>query len=286
MTITLASNIPSLHIQGNLRDSTADLSETYERLSSGLRINSAKDDPAGLAIADVLRADARIATAAIQQVNQGISLTTMADEALDSITTALERMAELAGQSANTTISQTQRSALSAEFLALGSEIERIAKNTTYNDINLLSNSSTIYVQAGLDGTSNSQIPILSVLGTLESFSLAATGQSKLAYSIIGTTTNLSVTAARNALTAVNSALTAVSARRGTVGASGGRLDFALRHLQVARENFLAADQRIREIDVAEEVAKLVSGQIRQLSGVAVLAHANLQPQSVLSLLS
>ncbi|RME59582.1 MAG: flagellin FliC [Candidatus Dadabacteria bacterium] len=284
MTLSLSFNIASLRAQTQLKKTNQELSKTFERLSSGLRINRASDDPAGLALADALRADTKIATVAIRNANDGISLTNIADSALEEISNILNRMAELAEQSANGAVTNSQRSALSSEFTALASEIERIAKTTEFNDLKLLSNSSDVSIQVGLDGTSNSVITINSVLGTLNSLNLGDSG-GILIYSVIDSTTALSQTAAQNALSAVNNAITTLGITRGLLGASQSRLEFAVNNLTVARENFAAAESAIRDADIAQEVANMVRLQVLQQSVTAVLAQANLQPQLVLKLL-
>ncbi len=285
MPITAASNVNSLHAANQLARTTADLSKTFERLSSGLRINSAADDPAGLALADSLRSDARIASVAIRNANDGISLTSVADAALDEIGDMLTRMAELATQSANGVYTNSQRSALSSEFVALGSEIERIAKTTTFNNLNLLSNSQNITLQVGLDGTSNSRITLTAVTGTLSALGLSSGGSGALTFSIIDNTSTLAQLASQNAVSAVNSAITSLGNIRGLLGAAQSRLDVAVNYLTVARENYIAAESRIRDADVAQEVAEMVRLQVLQQAGTAVLAQANQQPTLVLDLL-
>jgi len=285
MTITAASNIGSIRVQRQLSLTSQALSKTFERLSSGLRINHAGDDPAGLQLADSLRADARVAAMAIRNANDAISLTSIMDAALSEIGNLLQRMAELAQQSANGIYTNTQRSALSSEFLALGSEIERIAVTTTFNGIYLLSSSQDISIQVGFDGSSASRITINAVLGTLNSLGLAASGSSALSYSIIATTSTASQLAAQNALSALNSAIDALGVSRGLVGAAESRLSSALNYLTVARENFLAAESRIRDADVAQEVADMVRLQVLQQAGTAVLAQVNQNPARVLDLL-
>src|ERR1700754_2050665 len=139
MPITINSNVASINTQRRLGSSTGELRKTFEKLSSGLRINRASDDAAGLAIADNLRADGRVASVAIRNANDGISLISIADGALDQIGNVLGRMAELAEQSSNGTLGTNQRAALDSEFKALGSEIDRIAATTTFNGKNLIS---------------------------------------------------------------------------------------------------------------------------------------------------
>jgi flagellin len=153
MPITLGSNIVSLQAQRRLAEASLRLSDVFEKLSSGQRINKASDDAAGLAIADSLRADQRLASVAIRNANDGVSVVAIADGALAQISAVLTRMAELAEQSANGVFSNDQRSALQNEFVALGSEIQRIADTTTFNGVKLLSGTSSITLQIGLDNS-------------------------------------------------------------------------------------------------------------------------------------
>jgi len=285
MGLSLSSNIASLKAQRQLALTTQRLGTSFERLSSGLRINRASDDSAGLALADELRADARVATVALRNANDGISITSVADTALDEIGTILTRMAELATQSANGAYTNTQRSALSSEFLALGSEIDRIAQTTTFNGLSLLSNSGSLSIQVGLTGASNSVITIGAVLGTLSSLGLSGSGSSALTYSLTGTTTAYAQSASQLALNAVTAAIGTLSSTRGILGAAESRLNSAINYLSVARENFAAAEARIREVDVAQEVAEMVRLQILQQVTTAVLAQANQQPEVALKLL-
>jgi flagellin len=285
MSISLSSNTASSLGRLNLNKSTDKLSKSFQRLSSGLRINSASDDPAGVVLADSLRADTKIAAAAIRNASDGISVTTITDSALNEIGNVLTRMAELAEQSANGIYSNSQRSALASEFVALGSEIQRIALTTEFNSKALLSNSGTIIFQVGLDGGVNSQVAMNGVEGTLAALGLASSGSSQLTNSIIAGTVDGSQSAAQAALDAINAAISSVGQTRGTLGAAESRLTTAINYLSVARENFAAAESRIRDADIAREVAEMTRLQILQQAGTAVLAQANQQPQVALSLL-
>ncbi len=279
MAITIATNVASLRAQTQLNSTTSGLQKSFQRLSSGLRIVSASDDAAGLAIADNLRADNRIAGVALRNANDGISLISIADGALNEIGNILARMAELSEQSANGTLSGSQRSAISGEFSSLGSEIERIANTAQFNNIALLSGSNTVTLQVGLDATSNSQIAFTGVQGTLESLGLASSGSSTLTNSVSDATSALA------ALTAVKAAVSSLTTNRGTLGAAESRLNSAISNLQVARENFSAAESQIRDVDVASEAADLTRKNILQQAGSAVLAQANQQPALALALL-
>ena len=285
MGITINTNIAALNAQRRLGQTTSQLTKTYERLSSGLRIVRAVDDAAGLSIADTLRADQRIASVALRNANDGISLISIADGALSEIGNVLARMAELAEQSANGTLSSSQRSALDSEFKALGSEIERIALTTTFNGLNLLSGTSAVSLQIGFSSASTSQIGFTGVEGTLQSLGLAQNGQSQLIYSLNAGSTAGGQNASQNALDAVKAAIGSLTTARGTLGATESRLNATINNLQVARENFASAESQIRDVDVASEAATLTRLNILQQAGAAVLAQANQQPSLALSLL-
>jgi len=285
MGITLGTNIASLNAQRRLSLSSDALSQTFQRLSSGQRINKAADDAAGLAIADSLRADQRVATVAIRNANDGISTIAIADSALGEIGNVLSRLAELAEQSANGVYSNNQRSALQNEFSALASEIERIAITTVFNGVRLLSGGAATVLQVGFNSGSTSQISFTGVQGTLAALGLASSGSSALTYSISADTSDAAQTASRLALDAVNAAITSLAIQRGNLGASEARLNVAIKNLAVSRENFAAAESRIRDVDVAAEAAELTRLNILQQAGAAVLAQANQQPQLALQLL-
>lgn len=285
MAITINTNIASLNAQRRLEQSTGSLTRSFERLSSGLRIVRASDDAAGLSIADSLRADQRIASVAVRNANDGISLITIADGALSEIGNTLARMAELAEQSANGVLSTSQRSAIQAEFTQLGSEIERIAQTTSFNGIGLLSGGASVSLQIGFDSTANSRITFSGVQGTISSLSLGQVGGA-LNFSLNAASTAGAQDASRNALDAVRDAIGSLAANRGTLGSIESRLRTTISNLQVARENFAAAESQIRDIDVASETAELTRLNILQQAGAAVLGQANQQPALALALLS
>ena len=285
MAVTLGSNIASLQAQRRLGSATDKLGRTYERLSSGQRINRASDDAAGLAIADSLRAQARVAGIAVRNANDGISTIAIADSALGEIGNVLSRLAELSEQSANGVFSTNQRSALANEFVALGSEIERIAVTTEFNGVKLLSGGSSLVLQVGFNSGSTSQISFTGVQGTLAALGLAGSGLSNLSYSLNGISIAEGQSASRLALDAVNNAIGSLASTRGTLGAVESRLNVAITNLSVARENFLSAESRIRDVDVASEAAELTRLGILQQAGAAILGQANQQPSLALSLL-
>ena len=259
MPITINTNIASLNAQRRLGNSTTALSRTFERLSSGLRIVRAADDSAGLAIADSLRADQRIASVAIRNANDGISLVSIADGALAEVGNVLSRMAELSEQSANGVLTTVQRSALQNEFGALASEIERISVITEFNGLKLLSGGGQVDLQIGFNSQSTSQIGFSGVQGTLASLGLANAGSSVLTYSLNASTTANGQAAAKSALDAVKGAISSLTTNRGTLGAAESRSNVTITNLQVARENFSAAESQIRDVDVASEAAEKFS---------------------------
>ena len=284
MSITIGSNISSLKAQRQLTKSTSSLSSTYSKLSSGMRINKASDDAAGLSIADSLKADQKIASVAIRNANDGISSIAIADGALSQVSDVLTRLAELAEQSANGVYSTDQRSALQNEFSALGSEIQRIALTTEFNGVKLLSGGAGITLQVGFDSNADSQIAIRNVTGTLESLGIG-NSVGAMTYSISGATIEAGQSASRAALDAVNNAIGSLAATRGNLGAVESRLTVTINNLEVAKENFASAESQIRDVDVASEAAELTRLNILQQAGASVLAQANQQPGIALSLL-
>jgi flagellin len=285
MSLNIRTNLASINAQRALTSSSKGLQTAFERLSSGLRINRAMDDAAGLAIAENLKADARVASVAMRNASDGISIVAITDGAISSITNVLSRLAELAEQSANGVYGNDQRSAIQLEFNALMSEVERIAHTTKFNGLNLLSGGGQVTFQVGFDGTSISQVTYSGVQATLEAMGLANAGSSTPAFSIQGSTSLESQSAARLALDAINAAISSVTRSRGTLGAAESRLDLSIRNLQIARENFKGAESRIRDADIAEESAELTRLTILQQAGTAILAQANQQPSLALQLL-
>jgi flagellin len=285
MGLGIRTNLSSLGAQRNLTDSSGKLQQAYERLSSGLRINRAKDDAAGLAIAESLKADSRVATVGIRNANDGISIISITDGAVAQITNILSRLSELAQESANGVYSNGQRSALQLEFSALMSEVERIAITTEFNGVKLLSGGQNIVFQVGFDGSSISQIGYSGVQATLASLGLAGAGTSVPTFSIIANTEEMAQSASRFALDALRAAIVSVSRNRGTLGAAESRLETTINNLTVARENFQAAESVIRDVDVASESAELTRLSILQQAGTAILAQANQQPRLALQLL-
>jgi len=285
MAINIRTNLPSLVAQRNVDLSSERLKSSYARLASGLRINRASDDAAGLSIAESLKAESAIATVAIRNANDGVSVVAIADQAIGQIGSILNRLSELAQQSANGVFDNVQRSALQNEFSALTSEIERIATTTKFNGLGLLSGQGALVFQIGFDGSSLSRLSYDNVDTTLQAIGLAAAGSSESTYSISGNSTHEAQSASRLALDAIQTAIQSINANRGRLGALESRLQTTIRNLQVARENFTAAESQIRDVDVATEAAELTRLSILQQAGAAILAQANQQPTLALQLL-
>jgi flagellin len=262
-----------------LRRSSAELGKTYERLSSGMRINRASDDAAALSIADTLRADARIAKVAIRNINDGISLVSVFQGGLQEISNILTRMSELAIQSKNGTITTQQLSPIVAEYEALRAEIDRIAQTTSFNGIKVLSSSEVIYIQAGFGkGTTDNtdadqsqyQIPLFAQILDSERLGLAPILENDGAYE----TKVLNIEGLQNARDTVS------LIQDGSV-----RLPFALSNASVMMENFSSAESQVRDADIVVESANLLRLQILQQAATAILAQANMQPRFALQLL-
>jgi flagellin len=283
--ININTNVASIRGQRFLNSTSENLSNTYSKLSSGKRINRASDDAAGLAIADSLKNNQRIASVAVRNAQDGISTVSIADGALDQVSGFLQRLAELAQQAASGSYTAEQRTAMQGEFTALGSEIERIAVTTVFNGVALLSGGNQIVLQVGFDSKSTSQLIINQPTATLAGLGLAQTGKSFFSFSLTGTTVEEGQSSARAAIDGVNGALQSMNVLRGGLGSSESRLLSAISNLQVAKENLLAAESRIRDVDVATEAAELTRLNILQQTGAAVLAQANQQPQLALTLL-
>lgn len=283
MSISLSRNLISLGIASSLRATTQQVGSVYERLASGSRINKAANNPADAALAQQLNVQSRLMTVAIRNANDGLSYANMADAGLSEIYSILGRMSELSLQSANSTYSSSQRSALQSEFTALGSEVERIAAVTQFNGINALSASSDIMVQVGITSDGTSRIALQSALATLSFLGLGS--NYALTYSISGATTSYAVSASRSAYSAINLALGDILQQRGIIAAAANRLSSAVDYLSVARENTIAAEARVKDSDIASDAAELVRLQVLQQSQLSLLAQSNKIPTLVLKLL-
>jgi flagellin len=264
MASVINTNIASLNTQRNLTTSQSALNSSLQRLSSGLRINSSKDDSAGLAIATRMDSQIRGQTVAIRNANDAISFAQTAEGGLAKQTDALQRMRELAVQSANGTNSSGDQANLDAEFTALTAEVTRLGTATKFNGSAVFGTSATVF-QVGAD--------------TTDTISVAAITTGSIAGSVS------SAAAATTAITALDTALTAVNTTRATLGAVQNRFESVVSNLQVSVENQSAAKSRIMDADFAAETANLTRGQILQQAGTAMLAQANSLPNGVLALL-
>jgi len=271
MPLRITNNVYSLNAQRNINKAQIGLSKSLERLSSGLRINKAGDDAAGLAISEKLRANIRALQQASRNASDGVALIQVAEGAMDEISSMLVRMKELAEQAATGTVNTSERSYLNSEFQALRSEITRIADATKYNDTNLL------------DGTLNVNIQIGTTSGSTDVLAVAVSDVDATALSL---TTGIStVTNAQAALSSTSSAINTVSSRRSGLGALQNRLESIIANLDTVVENLTGAESRIRDVDVAAETANLTKYSILVQAGVSVLAQANQQPSIALGLL-
>ena len=273
MGLRVNTNIASLTAQRNLSLVTARLQGNYSRLSSGLRIATAADDAAGLAISEKMRSQIRSYAVAGRNAQDGISLVQTAEGALNEVSNILSRMRELSVQAANGTMSLTDRQTTDVEFQSLMDEIQRVAMSTEFNAINLLQGG-TADIQVGIGTAAYDRVTVNLVNTT--------TGAGGLN---IDTMNVLDVAASPASITAVDLAIDLVNTARGELGASQNRLQSVFSSIMNVRENLSAAESRIRDVDVAWETADLTRNTILQQAAVSVLAQANVQPQLALSLL-
>ena len=274
MPQTINTNLLSLNAQRNVNMSANSLATSMQRLSSGLRVNGAKDDAAGLAIAERMNAQLRGMNVAIRNANDAISLSQTAEGAIGKVGDALQRMRELSVQAANGTNNAGDRDNLQAEFSQLQGEITRIVGGTTFNGLSLLSGATTFTFQTGPSTTATDTISVASV-------DLSATDTAMAALNISGATS----AGATAAITAIDTAINTVTNARANYGGVQNRFDSVISALQVNAENLTAARSRIMDADYAVETSNLSRAQILQQAGTAMLAQANQAPTGVLALL-
>ena len=266
------TNLSSLNAQRNLTKSNTELSTSMQRLSSGLRVNSSKDDAAGMSIATKMDSQIRGMTQATRNANDGISMIQTADGALSNISDALQRMRELAVQGANETNGSTEWANINSEISTLNTEIARIASDTKFNGVALLGSTSAVkQIQVGAD--SGQKIDV--------------TFGANTAYAAVSAS-SISVGSAAGAATAIKNiddALAALNTERASLGTAQNRMGYAISNLATSVENQSAAKSRITDTDYAAETSKLSRAQILQQAGTAMLAQANSAPNSVMSLL-
>ncbi|MDH5361092.1 MAG: flagellin [Gammaproteobacteria bacterium] len=270
------TNIMSLNSQRNLNRSQDAMKTSLQRLSSGLRINSAKDDAAGLAISERFTAQIRGLNQAARNASDAISMAQTGEGALQEIANNLQRMRELAVQSANATNSTSDRASLNQEYAALASEITRVTSATSFNGVRVIGQSTTLVFQVGANAGSVNQVNLQTVNAA------TASGVGSLAGASIGGSTG---SAAIATLAVVDTAINSISSMRADFGVLQNRFESVVRNLQNVSENLSAARSRIRDADFAEETSELTRTQILQQAGVSMLAQANSLPQNVLSLL-
>ena len=276
MGMTVRTNVASMVGAGSLGRTNKALTQSLSRISSGLRINKAADDAAGLGVATNLETSVISTRQAMRNTNDGISIIQTAEGATNEVTDILQRMRELAVQSASETLDDDERSYISDEFSELSEEVARIANVTEFNGLSLSNNSNTsLDVQVGIQNASTSRITI--DLGDLRATSLGVdTGNVSLA----------NVTSAQEAIDNIDTAIDSVNSYRSDFGAVQNRLDSALNNSQVSIEQLSSAQSSVMDADFATETSNLTKLQIMQQAGVASLAQAKNINQSVISLLS
>lgn len=275
MPLVINTNIASLESQKNLANSQGVLQKSFQRLSSGYRINSASDDAAGLGVSESLKARIRSFSVAERNTTNALNMSRTAESGLGEVSGIVIRMRELAVQSANGDLSSTDRGYIDTEFGLMKEEIDRLANSTKFNSIDLLGGAATtIDFQVGISTTSSDTISV--GFGAISASSLGLSG-----VSVAGSTATNSTAA----ITALDSALTQVSTNRARFGAAANRLSIAVTSSQTIRTNLEAANSSIRDVDVAEETSLLSRSQVLLQAGTSVLSQANQAPQLALSLL-
>lgn len=289
MAQTINTNVMSLTAQRNLNSSQGSLMTSMQRLSSGLRVNSAKDDAAGLAIAERMNTQVRGMNVAIRNANDGISLAQTAEGGLQEVSNMLQRMRELAVQSANGTNSTNDRGNLDAEFQALNLEISRIAETTTFNGVSVLNTDATgsgsaiadsaVVFQVGANTSSGGENTLSINLKKIEGL---AVGSAALASGTVNVNT---VSGSNASIVAIDTMIGEITSARADFGSVQSRFESAINNLQIGVESQAAARGRIMDADFAVETANMTRAQILQQAGTAMVSQANAAPQSVLQLL-
>ena len=280
MAQIINTNIMSLNAQRNLSATQSALATSVQRLSTGLRVNSAKDDAAGLAIAERMNTQVRGMNVAIRNANDAISLSQTAEGALSKINDMGQRMRELAVQSANATNSDSDRKNLDAEYQALAQEIKRNLAGAAFNGTKLFATAAALTFQVGANAATTDQITINTENLTGENSIVEVIGAANANAASIGTAAGASA-----ALGKLDTMLATVNAKRAEFGAIQNRFEAVIQTLQVSAENQTAARSRIMDADFASETAALTRSQVLQQAGTAMLSQANSLPNNVLSLL-
>lgn len=280
MAQIINTNLMSLNAQRNLSATQSALATSVQRLSTGLRVNSAKDDAAGLAIAERMNTQVRGMNVAVRNANDAISLAQTAEGALSKINDMGQRMRELAVQSANATNNETDRASLDAEFQALSAEIKRNLEGTSFNGTKLFAALATMTFQVGANNTATDQIAVVTTNLTADTTMTGILGGGGATAADIK-----NVDKSREALDKLDKMLATVNSKRAEFGATQNRFEAVIQTLQVSAENQTAARSRIMDADFASETAALTRSQVLQQAGTAMLSQANSLPNNVLSLL-
>ncbi len=297
MGMQITTNVSALNAYRNLSNTQNDLSKSLEKLSSGLRINRAADDAAGLAISEGLKSQVSGLNVAARNAQDGISVIQTAEGALTEVHSILQRVRDLAVQAGNDSNNADSRAAITTEAEQLSAELGRITESTNFNGISLLKGDGTeaLSFQVGANGDSSSQISV-----TLADMKTALTGVVTLGYGDLGDPTDATDDVAATAtmavsfadadtsaaaITAIDAAITAISTQRSDLGAAQNRFESAINSLNVSAENLSAANSRIRDTDMASEMVKFTAANILSQAGTAMLAQANQSTQGVLQLL-
>jgi flagellin len=286
MPQTINTNLVSLNAQRNLSMSQSSLATSMQRLSSGLRVNSAKDDAAGLAIAERMNAQLRGMNVAMRNANDAISLSQTAEGALGKVGDLFQRMRELAVQSANGTNNADDRVSLNEEYVQLAQEATRTLGGTQFNGVNILASTTDSTFQIGANNTANiDRLAVAAFDWATNADITGAIGTAVITGTDVPTVQITDVASAQGALTAIDTALDAINSQRAEFGAVQNRFENVVANLMVATENQSAARSRIMDADYASETANLSRASILQQAGNAMVAQANQLPQQVLSLL-
>jgi flagellin len=264
MSLRIQNNVEALGAHRHLTETSSAIAKSMERLSSGFRINRAADDAAGLAISERMRAQTRGLEQTTRNIQDGVSLVQTAEGNLDEVHSMLQRVRELAVQYKNGTLSASDQAAIQTEVNQLASEIERVGSSAKFNGITLLAASGSVTFQVGVNDGDAITVSTISLGSSVGSFSTLSSA---------------------SAISAIDAAITAVSSARSTFGAVQNRLEHSLSANVVYRENLVAAESRVRDVDMASEMVELTKNQILQQAGTSMLSQANQSSQGVLSLL-
>ncbi|MFN8121892.1 MAG: flagellin [Thermoleophilia bacterium] len=275
MGLSIYNNVQAMNAHRALTVTQMDMSRSMERLSSGLRINRAADDAAGLAVSEAMRSNIRGQQVASRNAQDGVSLVQVADGALGNVGDMLQRTRDLAVQASNGTLTDSQRANLNAEVQQILTEINSVGTNTDFNGIKILSGSvSTAASAVTLQVGAASGQTIAFTVGTVSTQQLGVSG---IAVS--------SAASASAAIASIDAAISAITTNRATLGAIQNRLEQTINRLGIMAENLQSAESRVRDADMAQEMIKFTKSQILQQSGMSMLSQANAAPQQVLSLL-